>query len=156
MRSSIRHTLVFGIAAGMLILGISSLAFSRGRADGAPRVPAADFALEESPANGRFVPAIVGNAQGSYAAFPTATPAPTPVGVQDAANRFFVSAAVGDDANDGTRNAPFLSTERAFEAALGIEDAEIYVSSWPQTVPISPTSGVRSRLDEQPVCGRHH
>ena len=61
-------------------------------------------------------------------ALPSPTPTPTPVGVQDAANRLFVDPARGSDNNNGRRATPFLTLQRALEAAHSLVDPEIYVA----------------------------
>jgi hypothetical protein len=62
---------------------------------------------------------------------PTATstpsPTPTPTGVQDAANRLFVDPVGGSNSNDGKRDTPFLTLQRALSTARSLTAPEIYV-----------------------------
>jgi hypothetical protein len=85
-------------------------------------------AQQGDPEHRLFAPGLVAEAEGTYAAYATATPSPTPVGVQDAPNRYFV-AIDGDDDNDGTREAPFASVSFAVDATEQVENREIYVQS---------------------------
>ena len=60
-------------------------------------------------------------------ATPPPTPTPTPTGIQDAANRLFVDPVRGSDDNDGKRATPFLTFDRALQAAQALGSAEIYI-----------------------------
>jgi hypothetical protein len=74
-----------------------------------------------------FAPGVVSEAEGTYVPYATVTPSPTPIGVQDAPNRYFVSVN-GNDDNDGTREAPFAHISHALEVSEQIADREIYVA----------------------------
>ncbi len=130
-----RRNLAFSLLAGFACaLFVMAAVFAMAAA------PSAEPAVQSDTANALFVPGLVANAEGTYAPYATATPAPTatptPVGVQDAPNHFFV-ASNGDDANPGTRDEPFATIARGLEVAFGVENAEIYVSSYYSQEPIA-------------------